>query len=133
MTDKQRLELKLKQAHAERLLEEMQTVGRFKTELDVRGREVGVASGRESLEFVEVEDKLEDARDVPARLARIRTERVSADVAKEVFAHAGIAVGDTISKESIERLREAARTVDEHLFVEIEKTSNGVVLTLLAR
>ena len=55
MTDKQRLELKLKQAHTERLMAETRTAGRLKTtELDVKGREVeGAASERESLEFVE--------------------------------------------------------------------------------
>jgi D-alanyl-D-alanine endopeptidase (penicillin-binding protein 7) len=134
ITDVQRLELKLKLAQTERLLEEMRTADRLEGEREARGREVEiVTSGRETLAVAEVASKLEETRDVPARLARIRTERVSADTAKEVLAHAGIAVGDTISKESIARLREAARAIDEHLVVEMEKTSDGLVLTLLAR
>ena len=67
------------------------------------------------------------------RLAPVRTERVSAAVAKELLTHAGVAVGDTITRETIARLREAAESTDEHLRVELEKTPNGLTLTLLAR
>lgn len=134
ITDAQRLELKLKQAQTERRLEKMRTADRLEYKLEARGREVEIVpDGKEFVALAEVPSKLEAARDVPARLARIRTERVSADAAKEVLAHAGIAVGDTLNEESIARLREAARVIDEHLLVEMEKTSNGLVLTLLAR
>ena len=134
ITDGQRIELKLKQASTEHLLTKMRAADRFEIELDTKGREPeGVSSEHENLAFVEIESRLEEPTDVPARLARVRTERVSAEVSKEVLAHARVAVGDPINKESIERLREAARAIDEHLVVEVHKTSNGLVLTLLAR
>jgi TonB family protein len=134
ITDGQRLELKLKQAQTEHRLEEMRTADRLEDKLEGRSREVEIVpDGKEFVAVTDVTIKSEEARDMPARLARIRTEHVSADAAKEVLAHAGIAVGDTLNKESIARLREAARVIDEHLVVEMEKTSNGLVLTLLAR
>ena len=134
MTDGQRIELKLKQASTEHLLEKMRAADHLERELVTKGREPeGVTSEHETLAFVEPESRLEEPTDVPARLARVRTERVSEEVSKEVLAHARIAVGDPINKESIERLREAARAIDEHLVVEVHKTTNGLVLTLLAR
>ena len=67
------------------------------------------------------------------RLSNVRTERVSAEVAKDVLSQAGVAIGDTINKEAIERLRQAAASIDPHFRVEFEKTPNGIVLTLLTR
>lgn len=50
-----------------------------------------------------------------------------------MLTHAGVAVGDLTTKETIDRVRQSAAEIDEHFRVEVERTPAGMVLTLLAR
>jgi TonB family protein len=67
------------------------------------------------------------------RLARIRTERVSREIAEEIRERAGIAIGDPITEAAAKRIREIATSVDEHLRVSFERDGQGdLVLTIIA-
>jgi hypothetical protein len=68
-----------------------------------------------------------------APIVGIRAERVSDEVAREVLARAGLAVGQTLTRESGKQLQEAAQSMDEHFHIELEKKNDGVVITLVAR
>ena len=71
---------------------------------------------------------------VPGRLVRVRKERVADGVAAEILKHAGISIGDTIDEQAARRLREAARTVDEHIELVFGRDEQGqVVLGVIAR
>ena len=67
------------------------------------------------------------------RLVQVRTERVSAETAKEVLNRAGVLVGDQITEETAKRIAQVAETVDEHVRVEYQKANGGIVLTILTR
>jgi hypothetical protein len=71
---------------------------------------------------------------VPGRLVRVRKERVADGVAAEILKHAGISIGDTIDEQAARRLREAARTVDEHIELVFGRDEQGqIVLGVIAR
>jgi TonB family protein len=88
--------------------------------------------GRLYTKFVAANEARGDAVDRPTRLAEIRTERVSQEMAKELVAHAGVAVGDLVTNESLKRIQEAVKSADEHFRVEFEKGERGLVLMILA-
>ena len=67
------------------------------------------------------------------RLVQVRTERVSAETAKEVMNQAGVSVGDQITEEAAKRIAQVAATMDEHVRVEYEKARGGIVMTILTR
>jgi TonB family protein len=67
------------------------------------------------------------------RLLRITAERVSEATASDVLAQAGIAIGDAMTEEAAKRLSAAARTIDAHLHVEFERTTEGLIVTILPR
>ena len=67
------------------------------------------------------------------RLVQVRTERVSAETAKEVMNQAGVSVGDQITEETAKRIAQVAATMDEHVRVEYEKARGGIVMTILTR
>jgi TonB family protein len=67
------------------------------------------------------------------RLVAVRTERVSAETAKEVLNQAGVSVGDQITDETAKRIRQVAAAMDEHFRVEYEKGKGGIVMTILTR
>ena len=64
---------------------------------------------------------------------QVRTERVSAETAKEVMNQAGVSVGDQITEETAKRIAQVAATMDEHVRVEYEKVRGGIVMTILTR
>ena len=69
-----------------------------------------------------------------AQLARIKTERVSAAMAHEVLARAGVKVGDPITEDTARRIREIASSVDEHVQVSFDSDGRGrLVLVLVTR
>ena len=69
-----------------------------------------------------------------AQLAQIKTERVSAAMAHEVLARAGVKVGDQITEDTARRIREIASSVDEHVHVSFDSDEKGrIVLVLLTR
>ena len=67
------------------------------------------------------------------RLVQVRTERVSAETAKEVMNQAGVSVGDRITEETAKRIAQVAATMDEHFQVEYQKDKGGIVMTILTR
>jgi bla regulator protein blaR1 len=67
------------------------------------------------------------------RLVQVRTERVSAETAKEVMSQAGVSVGDQITEETAKRIAQVAATIDEHLQVEYEKDKGGILMTILTK
>jgi bla regulator protein BlaR1 len=70
----------------------------------------------------------------PARLASVRTERVSDDAVKEVLQRAGVKVGDPVTEDVLKRVRSAARAVDEHFNVGvIDDGRGGVIVTIVSR
>jgi hypothetical protein len=115
-TDEQRVELKLRLAKTRAEIEQT---------FLYRGEAVGFG--------VTTHDKREGKFEGPLRLLQVKTERVSAETAKEVLNHAGISVGDPLTAEALKRLEEVAQTMDEHFRVEYRKVDEGVVLMLLAR
>jgi TonB family protein len=128
----QRAELEAKQVEAKKMLQKFRGPER---EIEVKPEPLVGAIETDVLKrkIAELEGGVAEDAVMPARLAAVRTERVSESMAREVLAHSSLAIGDPISKESIERLREAAHAVDEHVRVEVEKTREGLVVTLLAR
>ena len=71
--------------------------------------------------------------DVPLRLLQIRSERVPPETVREVLSQAGVAVGDTLTRESAKRIAQVTKSMDEHFRVEYRKADDGVVLMLLAK
>jgi TonB family protein len=67
------------------------------------------------------------------RLVEVRTERVSAETAKEVMNQAGVSVGDQITEETAKRIAQVAATMDEHVRVDYEKARGGIVITILTK
>jgi hypothetical protein len=79
--------------------------------------------------FIYKVEKNADARKFEGtpQLARIKTERVSAAMAQEVLARAGV-------KDTARRIREVASSVDEHVQVSFDSDGRGrIVLVLLTR
>jgi TonB family protein len=66
-------------------------------------------------------------------LLQVKTERVSAETAKEVLTHAGLSIGDPVTPETVKRIAHAAETLDEHFRVEYKNADGGIVLMILAR
>jgi hypothetical protein len=67
------------------------------------------------------------------RLVQVRTERVSAETAKEVMNQAGVSVGDQITEETATRIAQVAAKMDEHVRVDYEKAKGGIVMTILTK
>ena len=69
----------------------------------------------------------------PLRLVAIRAERVSDEAMSEVLKRAGVKVGDTLTDESLKKLRAAAAGVDEHLRVVISDNGQGdITVTIVS-
>jgi hypothetical protein len=51
----------------------------------------------------------------------------------EVLAQAGVAIGDAITKETAERIEQAAQSMDGHFRVEFENGGGGLIVLILAR
>jgi TonB family protein len=66
-----------------------------------------------------------------ARLVQIRSERVPQEVLKEIRERAGISLGDSITEATAKRIRDIARSVDEHLRVSFERDGRGGVILLI--
>jgi hypothetical protein len=155
--------LVVKRENAEHLLKEIEaaladpaTTREQREELDTKYLETKMRleqsrNGPQAVEIVEVDAKpgfawkeagatgdrwkrLPPTFEGSPRLARIMTERLSEATAREVLAHAGVAVGDAISEDTAKRIRQTALEMDEHFRVEFAREPNGqLVLTLLAR
>ena len=69
----------------------------------------------------------------PVPLLQVKTERVPEETAREVLRHAGLSIGDPVTAESLKRIAEAARTMDEHFRVDYKKADRGIVLMILAK
>lgn len=70
----------------------------------------------------------------PSRLVAFTTERVSADVASQVFKRSGLKIGEPITEQSLKALNLAAAGVDEHLHVVMHHEGEGrVSLVLVSR
>ncbi len=70
----------------------------------------------------------------PLHLVAFRTERVSADAAAEVMKRSGLNVGDTITEDSLRRVKGAAAAIDEHFKVVMHDDGRGgVSLVLVSR
>jgi TonB family protein len=68
------------------------------------------------------------------RLARVRTERFPDGVVQQILSKAGVSVGDVVTKESLERIRNIAAEADEHIEVEVGHEKGGdVVLVFITR
>jgi TonB family protein len=162
-TDVPRGMLVVKRENAEHLLKEIEaaladpaTTREQREELDTKYLETKMRleqsrNGPQAVEIVEVDAKpgfawkeagatgdrwkrLPPTFEGSPRLARIMTERLSEATAREVLAHAGVAVGDAISEDTAKRIRQTALEMDEHFRVEFAREPNGqLVLTLLAR
>jgi TonB family protein len=125
-TATQRAELEAKVDQTKRLLEKLRAEEHEKEQREF------VALERHGVSFTHAEPGSEQSAEAQ-RLLRIRSERVSEAMVKELLTQSGVAVGDPISRETIERLRQAAAAIDEHFRVEVERTPAGTVLTLLTR
>ena len=69
----------------------------------------------------------------PLRLVAVRTERVSDEAVSEVLKRAGVKVGDTVTEDTLKRLRSAAAGVDEHLRVGIsDNGQGGITVTIVS-
>jgi hypothetical protein len=67
-------------------------------------------------------------------LARVKAERDSPEVMQDILTQAGVRIGDPISSLSENRIREAAKSIDEHLRVEFARDGQGgLVLVVIAR
>ena len=119
-TDAEKQELELKYADAKKMIAK-------------------IHADREAHEVKSLTFKLErgaDARtfDGTARLARVKTERVSEAMANEVLTRAGVKVGDPITEDTARRIREVASRVDEHVQVSFGSDGAGrIVLVLVSR
>ena len=70
----------------------------------------------------------------PMHLVAFKTERVSADAAAEVLKRSGLKIGDTITEDSLHRVKAAATAVDEHFAVVMHDDGRaGVSLVLVSR
>src|SRR5262249_15363494 len=70
----------------------------------------------------------------PLRIARVRTERFPEAMARDILSKAGVSVGDVVSKEALERLRNIAAEPDEHIKLEVGQEENGdLVLIFITR
>jgi TonB family protein len=70
----------------------------------------------------------------PLHLVAFKTERVSADAAGEVMKRSGLNVGDTITEDSLRRVKAAAAAIDEHFEVVMHDDGRGSVsLVLVSR
>ena len=90
----------------------------------------------DNLVFVKVvhANKLKQTFDGAPPLAEIRAERVSEATARELFAQAGVAVGDSITEDTAKRIQKVASAMDEHFRVEFQKDDKGgLIVTILAR
>ena len=97
-------------------------INEYKTKLEVaRARLAQIREGKAEAPF-----------EGTPRLERIRTERVSQEIAAEIVARAGISVGDPLPEATAKRIRDIAKSVDEHLRVSFERKGNGIVLTIIA-
>ena len=86
-----------------------------RVEVETRAVRAGVAAGR------------------TAPLVRIKTERISELVTKEILGRAGVAVGDQLDDTAIKRVRDAVVSFDEHLLVRFEPDGKGgLVLVIIA-
>jgi TonB family protein len=130
-TPAQRAELEEKAVETKRLLENVR-VESHERPIQIEPEELHAALERKVVALAERERGAGEQPET-LRLTRVRSERVSEATIKELLTHAGVSVGDQITRETIERLRQSAAEIDEHLRVEVEKTQAGVVLTLLAR
>ena len=78
------------------------------------------------------EGRYGEVPEAPGTLVQIRSERVTDDTMKEFMAHSGIHVGDTLDKDTVKRIFEAASSVDEHLNVRLHNDGKGgMVLSLI--
>ena len=119
-TDAEKQELELKYADAKKMMAKIHAE-----------QEAG-----EVRHFIYKVERNADARKFEGtpQLAQIKTERVSAAMAHEVLARAGVKVGDPITEDTARRIREIASSVDEHVQVSFDSDGRGrIVLVLLTR
>jgi bla regulator protein blaR1 len=68
------------------------------------------------------------------RLARVKVERFPDAMVQQILSKAGVSVGDIVSKESLERIRNIAAEADEHIEVEVGHDKGGdAVLVFITR
>jgi len=119
-TDAEKQELELKYADAKKMMAKIHAE-----------QEAG-----EVRSFIYKVERNADARKFEGtpQLVQIRTERVSAAMAQEVLARAGVKVGDPITEDTARRIREIASSVDEHFQVSFDSDGRGrMVMVLLTR
>jgi TonB family protein len=76
-------------------------------------------------------DDEEPKPDVPYTLFQVRGERVPQDVINHIMAHAGIKIGDVITRDAEKRIEESARAVDEHMKVSFRGDDDNRRLTIV--
>ena len=98
------------------------------------------AEVKEQIEHIHAERVGEKIRETngayqgPMHLVAFKTERVSADAAGEVLKRSGLKIGDTITEDSLHRVKAAATAVDEHFNVVMHDDGRGgVSLVLVSR
>ncbi len=98
------------------------------------------ADVKEKMEHIRAErlgDKIRvngEAYQGPMHLVAFKSERVSADAAGEVLKRSGLKIGDTITEDSLHRVKAAATAVDEHFRVVMHDDGRGgVSLVLVSR
>jgi TonB family protein len=132
-TDAQRAEYKVKYEEMKRMTEKL--YAEHEAPIDVSAwheKEKPDFGHKVELKLLDPDDALRETLEGSPRLTQVRTERVSDATAMEVLAQAGVAIGDAITKETAERIEQAARAMDEHFRVEFEKAKDGIVVTIVA-
>jgi TonB family protein len=118
MSDEQRAEYKAQYPEMKRVAEK---IAELRSVNELVGKLVDPGSPRR------------EALEGSPRLVHVRTERISEATAMEVLAQAGVAIGDAITKETAERIEQAAQSMDGHFRVEFENGGGGLIVLILAR
>jgi len=102
-----------------RMAEAREDMARIRAEHEV------APEGQRTIRFVERRASGKKVYAGSLRLVAVRAERVSDEAVSEVLKRAGLKVGDTVTEESLKRLRSAAAGVDEHLRIVMRDDGRG--------
>jgi bla regulator protein blaR1 len=134
-TAEQRAELEAKHIELRKMIEKARAAheGPLVAEVELKGRSELFKLHEAMAWKVGAGENVEHKPEAPARLIRIKTERVPEAMVKELLAQTGVAVGGPITPDTAKLLRQTARAMDEHFQVEFHKEDNGVILAIVAR
>jgi bla regulator protein blaR1 len=121
--------------HAERQMMELEKALRDPSATDGQREEYKLRLAKVKEQLEEIHAAREGAPRVAGtqRLERIRTERISPEIAQEIHARAGVSIGDPITEAAAKRIRDIVKSIDEHFSVSFERSeAGGVVLAIIA-